>query len=39
MVANAMAIAVRELELGPAARAEEHELLARFLGTAGGEPG
>ena len=33
MVANAMAIAVRELELGPAARAEEHELLARFYGT------
>ena len=27
MVANAMAIAIRELELGPAARAEEHDLL------------
>ena len=33
MVANAMAIAVRELELGPAARAEEHELLVRFYDT------
>ena len=39
MVANAMAIAVRELELGPAARAEERELLAGFYGTAGGDPG
>lgn len=30
MVANAMAIAIRELELGPAARAEERALLADF---------
>lgn len=33
MVANAMAIAVRELERGPQARAEERALLARLLGT------
>ena len=32
MVANAMAIAIRELELGPRARADERELLGRFLG-------
>lgn len=31
MVANALAIAARELELGPGARAEEHALLASFL--------
>ena len=33
MVANAMAIAIRELELGPGARAEEQALLARFYQT------
>lgn len=31
MVANALAIAARELELGPGARAEERTLLAAFL--------
>ena len=30
MVANAMAIAIRELELGPGARADEQALLAGF---------
>ncbi len=33
MVANALAIAVRELEAGPAARAAERDLLARLYGT------
>ena len=33
MVANAMAIAIRELELGPGARAEEQALLAGFYQT------
>jgi len=33
MVGNAMAIAIRELELGGAARAAERRLLARFLGS------
>jgi Domain of unknown function (DUF6285) len=33
MVANAMAIAIRELELGPGIRAEERALLAGFLGS------
>lgn len=33
MVANALAIAARELELGPKARAEERELLAGFYAT------
>lgn len=33
MVANAVAIAARELVLGPRARAEERELLAGFYGT------
>jgi hypothetical protein len=32
MIANAMAIAIRELELGARARAQERELLAGFLG-------
>lgn len=32
MVANAMAIAVRELELGVSIRAEERDLLAGFYG-------
>ena len=32
MVANAMAIAIRELEIGPQARAEERALLGIFLG-------
>jgi hypothetical protein len=32
MVANAMAIAIRELELGPRARAEERGLLGEFMG-------
>ena len=35
MVANAMAIAIRELELGATIRAEERDLLAGFYG---GEP-
>jgi hypothetical protein len=33
MVANALAIAVRELEAGVAARAAERDLLARLYGT------
>ena len=33
MVANAMAIAAREVALGPAIRAEEQALLAEFYGT------
>jgi hypothetical protein len=32
MVANALAIAARELELGPQARAEERALIAAFFG-------
>jgi hypothetical protein len=33
MVANALAIAARELELGPRAREAERQLLGRFQGT------
>ena len=33
MLANALAIAIRELEQGSGARAEEQDLLARFYGT------
>ncbi len=33
MVANALAIAARELELGPQARAEERALIAAFCGA------
>lgn len=33
MVANALAIATRELELGPSARAEERALIAAFCGA------
>ena len=33
MVANAMAIAIRELELGPGVQAEERTLLGEFYGT------
>jgi hypothetical protein len=32
MIANAMAIAIREVELGTSIRAEERELLAAFYG-------
>ena len=32
MVANAMAIAIRELELGPQVRVEERDLLGEFMG-------
>ena len=32
MIANAMAIAIREVELGTSVRAEERELLAGFYG-------